>query len=153
VIGASTLVDCQVPARSKERKEKPAETEEAGSCAPASIAPSADSSFPGSEALYLERIREILEDVLDRRLEILLEELLARITPHRSGKGVEDRMITEAELARILQCDPRTVRRLEIAGHIPRALRFGGSKRWRLRSILSWINEMEKKVEMRGTMT
>jgi excisionase family DNA binding protein len=53
-------------------------------------------------------------------------------------------MITERELAHLLRCDPRTVRRLEVSGELPPALRIGGSKRWQRQVIEDWLEQMQR---------
>ena len=40
-------------------------------------------------------------------------------------------LLTQDQLAALLQVDRRTLRRLELSGDIPRAIKFGTAKRWR----------------------
>ena len=82
-------------------------------------------------AEFASRIRESLEE----RLELLEQRLLEAQQTMRP-------MLTERDLAKLLQCDVRTVRRLEKAGDLPAAVRFGGSKRWRVRSIEEGLDGM-----------
>ncbi len=99
------------------------------------------------EGLYLEEIRGILEDVIERRIGRLFDDLEARLQVRRCDEREcrsDERLITETDLAEILSCDPRTVRRLELSRLIPAAVRFGGSKRWRLRTIMDWLAKLEE---------
>lgn len=75
-----------------------------------------------------------LEDALEKKLEEIEQRLRTRTTLRK--------MFTERDLAELLQCDVRTVRRLEKAGDLPAAIRFGGSKRWRVRTIEEWLDGM-----------
>ena len=77
-----------------------------------------------------------LEDALERKLEEIEQRLRIRTTLRT--------MFTERDLAELLQCDVRTVRRLEKAGDLPAAIRFGGSKRWRVRTIEEWLDAMSE---------
>jgi predicted DNA-binding transcriptional regulator AlpA len=85
----------------------------------------------------------MLQDLLDERLEAMaeriLQQLLEIVRHQQPEQATEEHMITERELAAMLHCDPRTVRRLEQGGMLPAAVRFGGSKRWRLHEVSAWI--------------
>ena len=48
-------------------------------------------------------------------------------------------LITATELAELLQVSKRTLWRLRSAGHLPQAVRLGGTVRWRLDEIRKWI--------------
>ena len=41
--------------------------------------------------------------------------------------------------ARLLGVSPRTFRRLDAAGQVPRAIRVGSSKRWSVRELTDWV--------------
>jgi excisionase family DNA binding protein len=45
------------------------------------------------------------------------------------------------EVARLLNCSPRHVHRLSLAGKMPSALRLGALVRWRRGEIEDWIND------------
>lgn len=60
------------------------------------------------------------------------------------GKGrdevpVELAMLTADEIARVVNCSPRTVHRLADDGVIPQPVRIGGMLRWRRPDIEGWI--------------
>ena len=48
-------------------------------------------------------------------------------------------MLTVRDLAHLLQCSPRTVYRLNDAGHLPRPVRLGALLRWPRAAIETWI--------------
>ena len=50
-------------------------------------------------------------------------------------------LMTVADLARRLSLSARIVRRHDLAGKIPQALRIGGALRWRPAEIQEWIDE------------
>ena len=87
-----------------------------------------------------EQLRKIVEAVLDSRLAAIEDRL--RVGAPVSGHVRP--MITERELAQLLRCDPRTVRRLEVSGELPPALRIGGSKRWQRQVIEDWLEQMQR---------
>lgn len=87
-----------------------------------------------------EQLRKIVEAVLDTRLAAIEDRL-------RFGAPISGHvrpMITERELAQLLRCDPRTVRRLEVSGELPPALRIGGSKRWQRQVIEDWLDRIQR---------
>jgi excisionase family DNA binding protein len=53
----------------------------------------------------------------------------------------EPRLMTAAEVARLLQISTRTLWRLLSCGRIPAPLRFGGNVRWRQEEVLRWIEQ------------
>lgn len=57
----------------------------------------------------------------------------------KPNEPAERLLVTVEELATILSVSQRTVWRLLSAGKIPQPIRFGGSARWRLTEINSWI--------------
>ena len=87
-----------------------------------------------------EQLRKIVEAVLDTRLAAIEDRL--RVGAPVSGQVRP--MITERELAQLLRCDPRTVRRLEVSGELPPALRIGGSKRWQRQVIEDWLDQIQR---------
>ena len=80
---------------------------------------------------FASRIRESLEERLEQLEHRLLE-----------AKPTMRPMLTERDLAKLLRCDVRTVRRLERSGDLPGAVRFGGSKRWLPRAIEAWLEDL-----------
>lgn len=98
-------------------------------------------------ALILETL-----DAAQRMLEVLREQL-ATLDPSSAHADVEpteptvlargpDRactapadpvpdLLTQRDLARLLRCHPRTVRRMELAGELPPPIGSGRLKRWR----------------------
>lgn len=72
---------------------------------------------------------------------------LTRSTPMRATHPVPpdadvaspSDLINQAELAQLLQCNPRTVRRMELEGRLPQASGKGRLKRWRRADIEKWI--------------
>jgi predicted DNA-binding transcriptional regulator AlpA len=48
-------------------------------------------------------------------------------------------LIDVAALAVLLCRSPASLHRDDAAGRLPRALRIGGSKRWRLAEVVSWV--------------
>jgi excisionase family DNA binding protein len=57
----------------------------------------------------------------------------------RDEVPVELSMLTAEEIARLVNCSPRTVHRLADEGVIPRPVRIGGMLRWRRPDIEGWI--------------
>ncbi len=68
-------------------------------------------------------------------------EIVATPTPAQHATPFPHQLITEGELATFLRVDPRTVRRLEQSGELPRAKRFGGCKRWDANEIGDWLEK------------
>jgi predicted DNA-binding transcriptional regulator AlpA len=48
-------------------------------------------------------------------------------------------MLNTGDFARTLTVSPRTIRRLDAAGKLPRAVRLGGSKLWRADEVRAWV--------------
>lgn len=95
-------------------------------------------------------LRLMLAELLDERLDAAVERIVQqflKIVRHHEPDPATEQMITERELATMLHCDQRTVRRLEQAGVLPAAIRFGGSKRWRLQQVSEWISALQEKQE------
>ena len=96
-------------------------------------------------ALYPEDVERMVARVLDQRLQALEARLVSQLTDLARPDGLETRslaMLTEREMAELIGCDPRTIRRLEKSGTIPPAVRIGGSKRWFRSDIEEWIAEL-----------
>ena len=49
------------------------------------------------------------------------------------------RMVSVEDVAELLSASERTVRRLDSAGKLPRGIKVGGLKRWRLDELAAWI--------------
>jgi len=58
-----------------------------------------------------------------------------------SAKPSEPLLIPAEELARLLQVSTRTLWRQLSARRIPKPVRIGGSVRWRLEEVRTWIAE------------
>jgi predicted DNA-binding transcriptional regulator AlpA len=59
--------------------------------------------------------------------------------PETAGDPVVPLLISAAALARMLSVSVATVWRMNSAGRIPAGIRIGGSRRWRLRDIETWV--------------
>lgn len=57
------------------------------------------------------------------------------------AEGIDAAMLTVDQVARMLCCSPRTVRRLTDAGRMPRPVRLGSLLRWPRESVESWISQ------------
>lgn len=94
--------------------------------------------------LVEERRLQALESLLERRLfsiETRINEFMLRLPDERVP--LEDPLLTVQELAELLRCDPRTVRRLELSGDVPVGIRIGGSKRWRTSDVRQWLDGLD----------
>jgi len=54
-------------------------------------------------------------------------------------QAVSLQLLTKKQLAEILQCSERTIDRYIYSGKIPKPLRIGTRKRWRLSEIENWM--------------
>ena len=50
-------------------------------------------------------------------------------------------VVTARQLAIMLQVSKRTLWRMSSAGRLPRPMRVGGVVRWKLETIVEWIND------------
>ena len=57
------------------------------------------------------------------------------------AEGIDAAMLTVDQVARMLCCSPRTVRRLTDAGRMPRPVRLGSLLRWPRENIENWISQ------------
>ncbi len=48
-------------------------------------------------------------------------------------------LMTVDDLARELRASPKTIRRMDQAGRLPRAIKIGHAKRWPRQTIVAWI--------------
>ena len=83
--------------------------------------------------------------LLAARFQAVLDARLAELenAQHRAlGERVS--MMTERDMARLLKCDVRSIRRWERSGEVPQALRVGGAKRWRAETIERWLAGLEE---------
>lgn len=55
----------------------------------------------------------------------------------------DDSLLTLADLAKHLQCNARTVRRMVADGECPPPFKLGGATRWRWGTIREWIRAVE----------
>ena len=58
-----------------------------------------------------------------------------------AASGVE--LMTAHDLAEVLNCSTRTVRRLRDEGQLPPALKIGAMVRWRRADVERWLEEAE----------
>jgi predicted DNA-binding transcriptional regulator AlpA len=67
----------------------------------------------------------------------------SKISRHDTAIALDDPspspLLTPPQLATLLQLDPRTLRRLELSGAVPRAIYIGALKRWRRADIDTWL--------------
>lgn len=88
-----------------------------------------------------ELLVHLLEKVVQRQLEPVLGalgELFERKGMPRRSES--EALLTAVEVAELLKCDRRTVRRLELSGEMPVGIRIGGSKRWRADVLRRWLD-------------
>lgn len=90
--------------------------------------------------LYLDHLRAMISSLFEQQLDRVTAQVAARVSEIRPAEHQDLAMVTERELASMLRCDPRTVRRLERSREIPQAIRIGGSKRWLLQGIREWMD-------------
>lgn len=96
-----------------------------------------------AQDLYLAHLYGMLAELLDDRLEQVVAQVESRVLGRTGQRDHQElAMITERELAELLRCDPRTIRRLESTGAIPPSLRIGGSKRWLATDVRTWVAGM-----------
>ena len=50
-------------------------------------------------------------------------------------------LLDASEMAALLGCDKRTLRRWELARKIPKSVTIGGSKRWRRSTVEQWLED------------
>jgi len=105
-----------------------------------------DGKLEGAQlrGLYLDEIRQTIEDLVEAGIGRCLDELESRLSQRRGneGKGMADgALMTKRELAEFLNVHPRTVTRLLADGHIP-VIRLGRSTlRFRLSDVLDAIGK------------
>lgn len=90
------------------------------------------------------RLADLMEAVVQRELSairVCLNELLEKL---QELGGRQGELLSAVELAELLKCDRRTVRRLELSGEMPVGLRIGGAKRWRASVIRGWLDELSE---------
>jgi len=87
-----------------------------------------------------ERMRELINGALDERLGVRTGVARARGSgpdTNREGAG----LLTTAEVAGLLHCHERTLRRWCKAGVVPAPVRVGSVVRWRRAEIEKWMSE------------
>jgi len=57
------------------------------------------------------------------------------------AEGIDAAMLTVDQVARMLCCSPRTVRRLTDAGRMPRPVKLNALVRWHRETVENWINQ------------
>ncbi|MGV3608020.1 MAG: helix-turn-helix transcriptional regulator [Planctomycetaceae bacterium] len=55
---------------------------------------------------------------------------------------VSERFYTVADLARLLKCSERHVRRMADAGKIPGSVKIGRLRRWRASELVAWVQSL-----------
>jgi predicted DNA-binding transcriptional regulator AlpA len=60
---------------------------------------------------------------------------------HIQASSVEPVLVTARQLASMLQVSTRTLWRMRSAARLPAPVRLGGSVRWRLDDVTSWIEK------------
>jgi excisionase family DNA binding protein len=61
-----------------------------------------------------------------------------------------DGLLTKKQVADLLGCHPRTVRRMELKGELPGAVTKGRLKRWRKQSVLEWLDDTPRSSRRRA---
>jgi predicted DNA-binding transcriptional regulator AlpA len=56
-----------------------------------------------------------------------------------------DALLSAADLARLLSCSIRHVRRMDCAGELPPPVRLGALVRWRAGRLRDWLRDMERR--------
>ncbi|MEM7310632.1 MAG: helix-turn-helix domain-containing protein [Planctomycetota bacterium] len=90
-------------------------------------------------------LAELVECAVERQLKPL-QERLGQLMDRLDRTGTPpppEKLLTVKELAALLRFDPRTIRRKEVAGTVPEAIRVGASKRWRLSDVLRYLDKLE----------
>jgi excisionase family DNA binding protein len=94
---------------------------------------------------------EVVEGVLEQKL-ARIEDRLDSILRRPETPPSEDTLLTTDELAELLKCDRRTVRRLELSGEVPGGIRIGGSKRWRADDVRCWLDGLRESAREGGRL-
>lgn len=98
----------------------------------------ADGHYPGRAEERLLKLVEELRTELTSAIDELRSELTAAL---RDRPPQLEAMLSVAELAALLACDPRSVHRWWRQGAIPAPVRVGGVLRWHTAVIRSWLRE------------
>ena len=77
------------------------------------------------------------------------DDRMKRIRPNEKNLPSEALMLTTDGLARLLNCSPRSIRRLADQGNVPRPVKIGGMVRWPRGTIEKWCAEGCPAVTMR----
>ena len=84
---------------------------------------------------------EILAEEVGIHLAGCAESSLHGVMPANPPTPLADpTLVTPGELATLLQCCPRTVRRMELGGELPPSIKEGRLKRWRRAEIEAWLD-------------
>lgn len=68
------------------------------------------------------------------------------------GPATPPDLLTTQDMAKLLRCGARTLRRKELAGEIPAPVRTGRIKRWRRSDIDRWMEERAARVPRKGKL-
>lgn len=97
-----------------------------------------------SVAARLDRLQSSVDE-LRNRVELLARASNCPSVPAAShARPKTSTLLTGAEMAELLTCDPRTLRRWELAGEVPKAIHIGGAKRWRGGEVAAWLEAKRK---------
>ena len=79
----------------------------------------------------------------DARVVALLERIAigvdTLVIEMRAARAGPSPLLTRDEMAALARVDLRTLRRLELAGDVPRAVQVGRAKRWKRADVDAWI--------------
>ncbi|MBI3818849.1 MAG: helix-turn-helix domain-containing protein [Planctomycetes bacterium] len=86
-------------------------------------------------------LQELVSSAVERHLHAMEERLVSRLRRREETNSPNplSELLSEREIAGLLHCHPRTVRRLELAKTLPRSIRIGSAKRWRSEEIKQWL--------------
>ena len=107
------------------------------------VRPRVGGSAVNLEARISELVRDAIEPMITAHLNDLEERLLERfdalVRPPEAPA-----LLTQAEVARQLRVDPRTLQRMVAAGEFPPPIRISpGRSRWRQVVVDAWFEERE----------
>ena len=63
------------------------------------------------------------------------------MNPHTEQSPPPVALLTADDVAKLLSCSPRSLRRLADQGSVPRPVKVGGLVRWRRAAIDEWLDE------------
>lgn len=96
--------------------------------------------WPGLCPMNEDKLRELIDVALNDRMGAPSESTRSRGSPRDINKE-GDGLLTTAEVARLLHCHERTLRRWCKAGVVPPPVRVGSVVRWRRAELEKWVSE------------